>query len=694
MSARIAVAKRSARIERVLRENAGDAAGVLSVPLSALVADGSYDRPLALELETLARDAALRWPLRRIAALMLETALVRIESTDPKERRFWIRRFGIGAGSDGRAELERQGYAHGEPLECQVWRRLERMRRIHRLIDSAGTSDRALEDFLDAASRECRLTFGRWLFTSDEVLAEIERGVRRSSGLRDPHRHGQFVSEAARAIDKLPEMERSLVEALCRNGVIRWAALNTTSEINSLIEQPVGTVVLTVKPPGSTEEIEIKRAGLVRDLPLAVVWERKNYILPSSHHLDGGSMHQLLMYEAENSAFFSRVFREVHGFDASMSRTVYMATVHTISTPRGEVHILDYFTDPRVFGESYETMRWHMYHVVKTLAEYARDPFEEPANDVALTGAFIGRVKPAQAIQLGTTAFRLERLKRYLSPTGADRYFGPDGLNVAHDSDDKRRFADALLDEILGVYEPPHVTWRSHAQYVEAAFRVPANRKRANDNYVHLLEQVGRFWGTLLGIRGHTQGESFVERNAGIRSVWADGRWQVRMVFMDHDSMSFASVGTPTYRPRDSVMHAAKDGKHVLGGIYGKNFRVRGQLWFLREIYRVGSSVERRGVAAFRAEMKRAYDATHEAIRTNPVLGRMFHAPFIEKIRDWDEIVSAYMKTPKTTSARNAWRAASRALLTKKGYREDVADEHVATVTKQARFLRRLSFLF
>lgn len=686
---RIAIARRSARVERLLRENAGDPAGVLAAPLTSLVTDKSYARELAKTIESIARDRAIPWPSRRIATLMFETLLARIGADDAGERRYWLRRLGM----IDPAELTRQGYNSKEPLAAQVWRRLARLGRVHRLTLIARTSDRALRDFLSAARKECRLTFGRDLWAVDDVIARIEHDVRRSTGNRDIGHHGRFLDEAVRGIEGLPAMERAIVEHLGRGAVIRWADASTTSTINSLVEQPVGTVVLTVKPPGSSHEIEIKRAGLVRDLPLAVVWARNNYILPSSHHLDGGAMHQLLAFEAENSAFFAFVFRTVHGFDARMSRTLYLATVHAIATPKGEVDLIDYFTDPAVFGEDYAVMRWNMSQVVKTLTGYEKEAFEEPINDLALTGNFIGRVKPAQAIQLGTTAFRLERLEKYLSPSGPDRYFRQ-GLGVAYDADDARRFADELLDEILGQYEPPRVPWRSHAQYLEAAFRVRANRAQAIVSYVSVLEQLGRFWGTLLGVRGHTQGESFVERNAGLRSVWRDGRWQVELVFMDHDSLSFASVGTSTYRPRDSVPNAAKDAKHVLGGVYGKSFRVRGELWFLRRIYRVGSVLERRGVTAFRAAMKRAYDQTHDGIRTKPELTKLFHESFVENLRDWDDLVTRYLETPKTRSARDAWRASSHAHLAGRGYHRDIAEEHVKTVTLQAKFLRRIAFLF
>ncbi|HKO57956.1 MAG TPA: hypothetical protein VJ276_18965 [Thermoanaerobaculia bacterium] len=681
-------ARQSPRMERLLRGYGGDDAVLFAPALKVLVDTPSYSRELALRLEVQARDGALRWPLRRIAALMLETALSRID--ERAEQRFWIARFGMIDA----AELAREGYNDREPLETQVWRRLSRFTRIHRLPIAGRATNRPLRDFLHAAGGECRLTFARYLFTIEEIIERMERFVRRSTGRPDPGRHGRFAAESKRALQGLPRLERAIAEHLARESVIRWAAYGTPSSINSLVELPIGTVVMTVKPPGSSHEIEIKRSGRPNGLPLDVVWARGQYIVPSSHHLDGGAMLQLLTFEAENSSFFSRVFREVHGFDASMARTLYISTIYGIPTPDGgEADVLDYFTARRVFGEWYDEMRWNLRHVVKTLADYQQEPPPTDPTDLALTVDFLGRVKPAQAIQLGTTSFRLDRIERYLMRNGADSYFR-EGLHTEHDADADRRFADELLDEILGTYEPPRVPWRSHKQYIEAAFLVPANRARANHNYVSAMEQLGRFWGTLLAIRGHTLGESFVARNSGLRAVWQDGEWQVRMVFMDHDSLSFASVGTNVYRPKTSVNNAAKDAKYVLGGVFNGRNKVRGAHSYLKSIYRVGPGVARRGVTAFRTALKSAYHATHEAMRTKPELTRMFRRPFIEKLHDWDDLVRSYLQTPKSRPARDVWNATSRALLLSRGYRADIADEHVFTVTRQAKFLRRMAYLF
>ena len=517
---------------------------------------------LALEVEAIARDSRVPWPTRRLAALVFETLLSRT-----RNRRFWIER--LGATDDD-------------------WRRLSRNRRIHRLT--------SFDDFVAASDHECRLIFARYLFSVDDVVARIEAHLRRSAGERDSGPHGQFAAEAERATKALPAMERAIVEHLAKE--IHWVAPQTPRTINALVENPAGTVVLTIKPPGSDVEIEIKRAGRPRARPLVI---RRGGKIPTSHRLDGGSMHRHLVFEAKNSAFLSRVYREIHGVEAPICRTVAISRI--------------------------------------------------------AAGGAIEAMEPAQAIQLGTTSFRLDVVERYLRPRG-----GADG-----------RFADTLLDEIVADYEPPRLRWRSHGQYVAAAFR--ANRARASATYVSALAQVGTFWGTLLGLRGYSVGESFVARNSGLRKVWQGGKWRVRVIFMDHDALSFASVGVDAFRPREPISNAELDGRQILGA--------RGELAYLRDIYRAPSAVQQRGTEAFRAAMKRAYDRTHEAMASMPYY---FEPSFVATLHDWDDVVRSYLRTNTTR--------ASRARLTIRGYPPEVADEYVSTVTKQARFLRRVSFLF
>ena len=70
-----------------------------------------------------------------------------------------------------------------------------------------------------------------------------------------------------------------------------------------------------------------------------------------------------------------------------------------------------------------------------------------------------------------------------------------------------------------------------------------ANRARADRHYLSAMRQLGDCWGTLLGMRGFSDGESFVQRNVGLKSVWSDGDWRVRVIVQDHDDLTVAGVG-------------------------------------------------------------------------------------------------------------------------------------------------------
>jgi len=639
--------------------------------LDAILSRPGYDRADASMLRDRARDRGAPWPLRAAAALMLEHVLLRIRKDDAEEHAFWFRELGI----DG--------------LDVASFRRrLERLNRVHAPLRRPRPPEKAIGDFLHLARRECRLTLGRWLWSVDEVTARIEGAVRRSAGIRSRPDYGhRFVGEeSAHALASVPPLEREILLYLGHQATIRWVARSTSSEINSLVEYPLGTVVMVVKPPGSDHEIEIKRTGLRGPFPLDAVYERGDWILPSSHFLQGGSMESLLGLETSQSSVMSKLYRTVHGLVAPMSRTVHLATVFTIPSPVGEIDLFDYFTDPQVFGERYPTMRRHMGWAVEAMAKTTNQARAPQHNALSLTVEFLGLTKPSQAVQIGTTSFRLERLAMYLVPAGDKRYF--EELGTPFTRDDSRRFADELLDEVLCVYDPPPAPFRGYRSYLDAAFAVPANRRRANRNYVSVLEQLGRFWGTMLAARGHTSGESFVGRNCGLRSVFEEGEWRIRVIFMDHDSMAFAARYEDHYHPRPSVRAAAIDGKFILGSHIG-DYEVRGELELLRAIYRVTDATERRGIAAMQKAMKAAYDQTQHAIRTHPDLDRLFRPTFVERLADWDDAVRCWLG-----ARRNGWQERVAALLRSRGFDESLTENYVQAIERQETFLTWLSFLF
>ena len=109
------------------------------------------------------------------------------------------------------------------------------------------------------------------------------------------------------------------MDSLRSDGETFWAGDETSARLNALVEQPIGTVVLTIKPPGSSLEIEIKRAGRRAGRPLAIVHDRDGRPVPPSHRLDGGSAADMLQWEAGHAACLAKTYRLVHGTDAPIS---------------------------------------------------------------------------------------------------------------------------------------------------------------------------------------------------------------------------------------------------------------------------------------------------------------------------------------------------------------------------------------
>jgi hypothetical protein len=107
---------------------------------------------------------------------------------------------------------------------------------------------------------------------------------------------------------------------------------------------------------------------------------------------------------------------------------------------------------------------------------------------------------PKQGVLVGTSAFRLDRLAVYLASDGPVQYF-TQGLHVAYTGLRARQWIDKILGEILGVHTPPDVMYCSHEQYVAEACAVPANRARADQHYLSAMQQIGMFWGGLIGPR-------------------------------------------------------------------------------------------------------------------------------------------------------------------------------------------------
>jgi hypothetical protein len=655
----------------------------------------SYDRDFAGRLVAVAgaRGCAPSWPVRRLAVLMLEAQLLALPAGDAGEWGRVLRAIAADPASGlefppGRSVLD-EGYstAAWPGFTAELRARMGRHERIHRRLRGAERDPDALVDFLDLSRQECKLTLARYLFHPDEVVERIGDQVRTSGGLLVRPDTDLIRAEAEHLLELLPAYERAIVAGLAAGSQIFWVDDATDSRLNSLVEYPLGTVVLVVKPPGSCLEFEIKRAGRRGPNPLSVVHDRSDEPVPPTHRLDGGSMAGSLRTESSGAALMARLFRLVHGQEAPISRTVALHSIHEVPCAFGRVQVLDYFTDPDTFGEGHAAMRQAIGRSIESFGrEWEVEPLDVPG-DLGTTVAFLSQVSPAQSLLVGTTSFRLELLSAYLSDEGPDLYFRR-GLGVEPSEEEVRRFRQTLLDEALGGLAAAEVEPRDRESFVDALLAVPENRRRADAVYLDLTAQIGRFWGSAFGLKFYSNGESFVGRNVGLRSVWEGGRWRVRVVFMDHDILT---VDLDAYRPKKVVAGCWLDALYIFGNLAGRR---RGELDHLAAIYRVDPTLAGRGRASLLAAARDSFRTARERLSHDPEVRAFFDPLVLKRTLDWDSAAAAYLRARRRGLEVAEARDEGAEVLEFRGHPPDVITTYMEAVVECAGFLEGIAELF
>lgn len=672
-----------------LRFEGNDAAQAL---LEKFLENETYNQAFCKELIQIGRGrTGASWELRRLAVLMLEHQILKIGARSLSDFDFILTELNLkkqaGANVALSSALLKEGYttANLRRFVPEFRRKLERLEYVHAKIDGWRTSDDALCDFLEWSRHDCKLTLGRYLFTAGEVAGKILDQLRETDGARDLDPvEGQLITrEITRALERLPDFEAAILKRLYSSGRIYWVSEAIGSEINSLVEYPLTTVVITIKPPGSEIEFEIKRAGLKGDKALGVIFQRNGYDVSPSHRLDGGDMQWLLRHESRAAAKFSTIYRLVHEAEPPLPKYIARSTIYSIPVDDHEVQTLMYFTDPNVFQGQFGRMRQAMAQSVKAFKDDGYGHLPDVPGDLGLTAQFISIVSPAQAIISNTSSFRLDKLAAYLSDKGPRFYFGTE----SYANDAARRFADAILQEILGVYLPPDVSYETQQQYVDAALSVRANRRRADAVYLSLLREIGIAWGTLLAIRGYSRGESFVARNVGLKSVWEAGEWKVKIIFMDHDALGILEPQCTDFESEEALCSQQLDETYLWGRV-----SILGSVGHLRRIYQISDDVYERGQELARIEARNAYDQTRGKLLADPAVRSLFHEEFIAKLEQWDDLVRAFLQARSNGGANDAWKTQMKKRFDKKN--QAWFDSHIGAVEKYAAFLERQSFLF
>jgi hypothetical protein len=641
---------------------------------------------------------AHKWETRRLAALILQQQFLLLPASEAGESLAFLRLLGLldlrGRSPRINRDLLKQGYTTIEPAAflLEFRRHLGRLGRVLTDVATRRVSPNALRDFIAASRQECSLSLARYLFRPGDVAEAILAQVRRSAGEPASFGFPYAADEARRKISLLPVFEAGLLNALFGGGETFWVGDETSARLNALVEQPVNTVVLTVKPPGSSLEFEIKRAGRRAKRPLSIVHDRNGKMVPPPHRLDGGSSADMLQWEAGHAACLARIYWLVHTSEPPVSIVTAINYPNTLPVGGGRCeHLIDYFSDPSVFSEDFVELSQACSRATASFARERGKGLTGLQGQWAGTLEFLQYVVPAQAVLVGSTSFRLDQLCRYLSADGPGHYFG-DGWRERVTSAETRRFADTLLDEILGLYRSPAAPYESHTSYLDAAFARSDNRARADEVHASLSRQLGTFWATVLAIRAYSFGESFVARNVGLKALWDRGRWTVRIIFMDHDNLHIPAGGDEFFQPTKCLPGMIADESHVMGHI-PKLQPLSGAVDYLRFIYRINDETAERHRILLRKSMAHAYRKTQHALATKPSLKRIIPARYVASSQAWDRIVAAFLRSRKSCGAPN-WMGEAVALLEAQGLPVGLRDRYASAIEKFSPFLERNAFLY
>ena len=661
--------------------------------LDEFLGQRTFQKSFCGKLLGLARQRGVAWETRCLAVLMLEHLVLKLRPDDLEAFDYLFAELKLKASrGELSAAVLKEGYSTTElrPFILEIQRRLARLSRVHQLIRGRKTSPEALGEFVTVSRSECKLTLARYLFTPEEVVDRIVRQIRITDGVKDLDlNQSRYIdAEMTRAIAGLPDYEAAILRCLCEGPKIYWVSDATSSRINSLVEYPLTTVVLVIKPPGSELEFELKRAGRKGDNPFSVVFRRPGFRVAPSHRLDGGSMQWLLRYEARSASKLRSIFRLVHGREASVPGYVARNTIFSIPTRVGPVAGFRYFSDALVFGEqNFAQMSDAMKDVVAALIKEEGENLPVAPGEMGLAAEFLSHVQPAQSILTRTSSFRVDKIGLYLSARGAERYF-KESLQHDYTAADAKQFADALLEEVLGVYDPPEIECEEYGEYVDAAFCVASNRARAEEIFLNLVRQIAELWGTMLGARGQSRGESLVARNVGLKSVWHDGEWRVKLIFMDHDALSFPDLENGHYYAQTAMPAVLLDERHAWGRANPALFP-ESLVGHLLSIYRIDSELETRAQRLAEEVLKAAYLKTQQAILNDVRLHAFFSDVFRSRLFDWDEFAHGYL------NGRGAkWEKKMRKMFAEKGYEADAFEYYTQAADKGRGFLERNRFLY
>lgn len=634
----------------------------------------AYSRAFANTLFARARDRAQPWRVRGLATLLLQCQLVQLRGQSTQktlanvandvsgetldEYRGWFRAFGWAVDESAPQTLGAHVLAQGYSTRAlagfidQFHARIARG--IRALVPAAnGRLNAAQRARLWHLSQcESLLYLGRFVFSASEVIDRVEQLAITSDAVSESmHRASALAAhEVPLAVERLPPYEREIAGLLIRRARSFWIPTEGAWHTRGLLDHPARSAALVISPPGSDVEFEIKRAGTGEPRALDIIYRRAQRQVPPSHRLWGLCNGNLLRFEATAGARLARRYRRVHTAEASIARMLAIRVVQGVPGHQGQAHIMSYFTDERAYGQGFLAMRQAMAEGVAAFdAKVARSgdaPVPALPGPAGLTMRFFVHNPPAQALLVGTSSCRLDILARALAPEAPGSVPGS-----SHGSTSALQREILAAEVLAGQLPGPE----RELGDIEPLFSGSEARVRVEGVFLHVLEQLATLWATMLALRMVSHGESLVGRNLGLRTHFADGRWQVKVISMDHDRLRPCQRNAPSRGLRVLLCGTVYDSRFVFGyrpenssdsadlPRIGEG-RVVGSLDLLERIYRVAGDRARAGRAHFMAHLRAVYRRTRRAISAQVDTEQEFSAVHKQWSGDIDALARAYAR--------------------------------------------------
>ena len=151
----------------------------------------AYSRQFALLLTDVVRGRhSYSWEVRRLAALMLQEHLLKLEVKNTSEFRFLFEELGLrtehGSMLKMPASVLKEGYSSRDIRRfiVEFRRRLGRPHCSMRRGRNGVIDLDELRSFVHRSRQECKLVLGRYLFSPHEIVARIKEQVQSAAGMR------------------------------------------------------------------------------------------------------------------------------------------------------------------------------------------------------------------------------------------------------------------------------------------------------------------------------------------------------------------------------------------------------------------------------------------------------------------------------------------------------------------------------